>query len=542
MLRSIGFISTLLISFALAQSSVTLDDTDRLLAYAGSWTHDSNGPSYLYSGSQSWTNDPTATVSFAEPMTGFDLCAGKKADRGTFSITIDGVASGSGSQQGVNTQEGACEVVASVRNLSGGSHSVVLANSGSTYFAVDSITVYNDQATTSEPAVAAATQATTSSISTRGRAATTSSFSMSILAASTSSSAAAVSSSSGTTESQEAESQPQHKNNRAAIIGGSLAGGLVLALLIAVAAWQIVKRQKADKRDSFTSGGYDNGPRIIDEKNFWSEKQPMSQAAGPAGGYSPSNSSNGITSGAALPRSTGFSNLHRRTGSKQDSLNSHTSEPYNPEILEHQPPIEPYYPARFTPTPDSRRQSGASHRTTTSVSGVAGHPVIQNVFNSPPRSNTTNISHPYDVAPIKTKNSYETRLAAASANLPDFTPPYSANAPIPRRQPTHLYPIHQQPRAISTASSAYPPSEARSSVAPRLLQLQEDPYADSHSINSNAYSGIEEEEDAVEEERRRRATRMSENPFETYSLYERAHNSLETRKSKSGTLGPAWHP
>ena len=66
-------------------------------------------------------------------MTGFDLCAGKKADRGTFSITIDGVQSGSGSEQGVNTQEGACEVVASVRNLSGGSHSVVLANSGSTY-------------------------------------------------------------------------------------------------------------------------------------------------------------------------------------------------------------------------------------------------------------------------------------------------------------------------------------------------------------------------------------------------------------------------
>jgi len=543
MLRSALLFAFLVFRFALAQqSSVTLDDADRLLVYAGAWTHDSNGPSYLSSGSQSWTNDPTATVSFTEPMTGFDLCAGKKADRGTFSITIDGVQSGSGSEQGVNTQEGACEVVASVRNLSGGSHSVVLANSGSTYFAVDSVTIYNNQAMSSTVAAAETSNSETASPATttaRGRAATTSSFSMSILAASSASSSSS-SSTAASGEPQEASTEQHHSKNRAAIIGGSLAGGIVLALLIAVAAWQVVKRHKSDRsnRDSFASAEYDGNPRIVDEKSFWSEKQPMSQAAGPAGGFSPSNSSNGITSSAALPRSTGFSNLHRRTGSKQDSLNSHTSEPYHPEILEHQPPIEPYYPARFTPTPESRRQSGASHKTTTSVSA---HPAIQNVFNSPPRTTASesNIRHPYDFAPLRTKNSYERKIAAASANLPDFTPPRSVDAPIPRRNPTHLYPTHLQPRAISTASSAYPPTEGRSSVLPRH-HSSADPYADSQSIHSNAYSGIEEEEDLEEEERRRRATRMSENPFETYSLYDRAQDSLEDRKTKSGTLGPAW--
>lgn len=73
---------------------------------------------------------------FSFEGTGFDFCAGLKADRGTFTWTVDNVASGTGTELGGSMTESACSIVATVRNLDAGTHQVVIANTGGQYVSI----------------------------------------------------------------------------------------------------------------------------------------------------------------------------------------------------------------------------------------------------------------------------------------------------------------------------------------------------------------------------------------------------------------------
>lgn len=257
-----------------------------------------------------------------------------------------------------------------------------------------------------------------------------------------------------TNRTAQSEEQSQVSNGKkAAMIGGSIAGGIVAAILLAVSFWLFRRRQAGNRDSMLYPDKFSPSAQDLDEKTFdWGEKRPLSTAAGPAGG---------------LPRSHGVANLHKRQISRQDSLESFT-EAFQPETLRHQPTVEPYYPGQFTP----------SHSANPSMSSsINANVEFSNMHHSPPRA-ARNIANPFDVAPLKTKTSYENRLAAASASLPDF---HDHARPIPRQPRTLLQPA---PRVYSEASSAYPATEARES------------HVDRHST---AYSGIEMEGDEEEE-------------------------------------------
>ena len=96
-----------LCSIAAAQSQTftqNFDDTDPIITYSSGWEHQVgvNGPT---NGTQSYSREPAATYSFAFTGQctamkgrqelicvfvgpGFSICAGKKIDRGTFSVTM----------------------------------------------------------------------------------------------------------------------------------------------------------------------------------------------------------------------------------------------------------------------------------------------------------------------------------------------------------------------------------------------------------------------------------------------------------------------
>lgn len=229
--------------------------------------------------------------------------------------------------------------------------------------------------------------------------------------------------------------EEEGSGSKAAVVGGSVAGGVVAALLLGVAFWLFRRRQNADRDSMLYPDKFSPSAEDLDEKTFdWNEKRPLSTAAGPAGG---------------LSRSHGASNLHKRQISKQDSLESFT-EAYQPSPLAHPPTVEPYYPAQFTPT--------HSHR---------------NSLNNAYPSNPIN---PF-VAPLRTKSSYDDRLAAASASLPDFhyesyntQSAYNTSQPIPRTL--------QIPKLrVNSEVSVYPATERESerhSVA--YSGMDDDPY------------------------------------------------------------------
>lgn len=160
-------------SMATAQSQTftqTFDDTDPLIKYSSGWAQEAglNGPT---NGTQSYSASSTASYSFEFSGTGFSICAGKKIDRGTFSVTIDDVLAGDGNQNSASPNNSPpCETVFEVENLSPSGHTVVVSNTGSgpsPFLTLDAITldvlVPNASSSASSSAAASSSSVSTSS-------------------------------------------------------------------------------------------------------------------------------------------------------------------------------------------------------------------------------------------------------------------------------------------------------------------------------------------------------------------------------------------
>jgi len=239
-----------MLSMAAAQNQTfaqTFDDTDPLIDYSSGWEQQAglNGPT---DGTQSYSASPTASYSFTFAGTGFSICAGKKIDRGTFSVTIDDVLAGTGNQTSDSLNNSPpCETVFQVENLSPSGHTVVVTNTGSgrsPFLTLDAITldVLVPNASSSASAASAASTSSTS--------------------ASSSSSQPSSTVVSGAGASAAAQSNSGGGSSTAAIAGGVVAGIVVIAL--AAILWfccakrrrrrQAVAQEDETRSNPFTDG------------------------------------------------------------------------------------------------------------------------------------------------------------------------------------------------------------------------------------------------------------------------------------------------
>jgi len=233
----------LLLWSAVNAQQITYDDSDfSFFTYSPAevWFHEDLAQPALYNGTQSYSSDTAALFSFVFTGVGFEICAGLKADRSTFNVTIDSVYNGEGSQYSSTATDAApaCSNVYSVSNLTYGSHTAVIQNTGSAYLALDSATI-------DETDPASVVSSSSSSLETSQSSQT--SASSSSFATSTSSSSSSL-----------APSAAQRGTSHTGAIAGGVVGG-VAAILIVLGLLFLLSRRRRRQRTAQRGRHYLSG-------------------------------------------------------------------------------------------------------------------------------------------------------------------------------------------------------------------------------------------------------------------------------------------